>query len=108
MLISVEGGRYDVNMTTRMRNPVFWEENPSQVRRCSWFYKADGDSRFVPYEEDFAARLEVCKRVVVYKLKKSCNEFSIESTKHITLLFAACSDMGVQAEITHFSRNENR
>lgn len=43
----------------RMRKAVYWEEEPSEVRRCMWFYKGDKDSRFVPYTEDFSDKLEV-------------------------------------------------
>jgi len=31
----------------------------SVVRRCSWYYKGDAQSKLVPYKEDMAARLEV-------------------------------------------------
>lgn len=58
-VICTDGGRYDVNVTERRRYPVFWEEDPKSVKRCSWFYKREGDNRYVPYEENFAVRLEV-------------------------------------------------
>ena len=60
LIVSTDGGRYDTDLTKRIRIPVYWEDNPNQVRRCSWFFKNDGDSRFIPYEEDFATELEVC------------------------------------------------
>lgn len=44
----------------RTRTSVYWEEDPSEVRRCTWFYKGDADSRFIPYLEDFSEKLEVC------------------------------------------------
>lgn len=43
----------------RVRTSVYWEEEPTEVRRCSWFYKGDADSRFIPYSEDFSEKLEV-------------------------------------------------
>ncbi|XP_053407052.1 phospholipase DDHD2-like isoform X2 [Mercenaria mercenaria] len=58
VLVSTDGGRYDVNLTERRRYAVFWEEEPKVVQRCSWFYKREGDNRYVPYEETFALRLE--------------------------------------------------
>ena len=59
MIVSVEGGRYDVDLIERTRHAVYWEEPETKVRRCSWFYKPDGDTRFMPYDEDFAEKLEV-------------------------------------------------
>ena len=57
--MSVEGGRYDVDIIERTRTSVYWEESTSFVRRCSWFYKEDGESRFLPYDEQAAEKLEV-------------------------------------------------
>jgi len=37
---------------------VYWQESPSEVRRCSWFYKRSSDTRYVPYEENVSTRLE--------------------------------------------------
>lgn len=58
LIVSTDGNRHDVNMETRLRESVYWEEPAAEVRRCSWFYKGDADNRFVPYEEDFADELE--------------------------------------------------
>lgn len=58
-IIPTDGGRYDVNLDKRLRYPIYWEEGVSVVRRCTWFYKGDGESKLVPYKEDMAARLEV-------------------------------------------------
>ncbi|NXX76382.1 S23IP protein, partial [Urocolius indicus] len=58
VVLSTDGGRYDVYLYDRMRKAVYWEEEPSEVRRCMWFYKGDKDSRFVPYTEDFSDKLE--------------------------------------------------
>ncbi|XP_078588288.1 triacylglycerol hydrolase DDHD2-like isoform X1 [Branchiostoma floridae x Branchiostoma japonicum] len=57
-VIPTNGGRYDVHLNDRLRYSVFWDEDPSIVRRCTWFYKGDGDNKFVPYAEDFSERLE--------------------------------------------------
>ncbi|XP_039599588.1 SEC23-interacting protein isoform X1 [Polypterus senegalus] len=56
--VCTDGGRYDVQLYDRLRHSVYWEEEPSEVRRCSWFYKGDTDSRFVPYTEEFSEKLE--------------------------------------------------
>lgn len=59
VVLSTDGGRYDVYLYDRMRKAVYWDEEPSEVRRCTWFYKGDKDSRFIPYAEDFSDKLEV-------------------------------------------------
>ncbi|XP_068081170.1 phospholipase DDHD2 isoform X2 [Anabrus simplex] len=56
--VATDGGRYDVLIQQRQRKAVYWEEKPTEVRRCSWFYKGATDSRYVPYEESVAAKLE--------------------------------------------------
>ena len=62
-IVATDGGRYDVNLDKRLRYPLYWEEPVSVVRRCTWFYKGDGESKLVPYMEDMAARLEVRYKV---------------------------------------------
>ncbi|XP_015594831.1 SEC23-interacting protein isoform X2 [Cephus cinctus] len=56
--VATDGGRYDVNILRRQRKPVYWSGSPGEVRRCSWFYKGPSESRYVPYEESTAVRLE--------------------------------------------------
>lgn len=57
--VAVDGERYDVRVKERKRYAVYWEQAPTEVRRCTWFYKGDKDTRFMPYPEDFSKRLEV-------------------------------------------------
>ncbi|KAJ8706602.1 hypothetical protein PYW07_012680 [Mythimna separata] len=57
-LVATDGGRYDVNVIGRLRIPVYWEDKPTNVRRCSWFYKGTTDARYVPYTEPVAEKLE--------------------------------------------------
>lgn len=63
-----DGGRYDVDLHTRQRKAVYWEEPQSLVRRCSWFYKGETDRWYLPYEEAIAQRLEVNYLILVYRL----------------------------------------
>lgn len=56
--IPTDGGRYDVNVSQRIKKSVYWDDDPSPVRRCTWFYKRESDSRYVPYEEQFAQQIE--------------------------------------------------
>ncbi|XP_015196257.2 phospholipase DDHD2 isoform X2 [Lepisosteus oculatus] len=65
VVVATEGGRYDVRLADRMRFAVFWEQAPSEVRRCTWFYKSDKDSCYVPYPEEFSERLEETYMIAV-------------------------------------------
>ncbi|CAH1642734.1 unnamed protein product [Spodoptera littoralis] len=57
-MVATDGGRYDVNIVGRLRIPVYWTDKPTNVRRCSWFYKGTTDARYVPYTEAVAEKLE--------------------------------------------------
>ncbi|XP_008845986.1 phospholipase DDHD2 isoform X2 [Nannospalax galili] len=57
-VVPTDGGRYDVHLGERMRYAVYWDEVPSEVRRCTWFYKGDKDNKYVPYSESFSQVLE--------------------------------------------------
>lgn len=57
--MATDGGRYDVEVLRRRRTAVYWQEESSEVRRCSWFVKGSMDVRYVPYEENIATMLEV-------------------------------------------------
>lgn len=57
-LISTDGGRHDVDIKQRKRMAVYWQAEPNEVRRCSWFYKTI-DCSFVPFEEDHSELLEI-------------------------------------------------
>ncbi|XP_069823844.1 SEC23-interacting protein [Dendropsophus ebraccatus] len=70
VVVSTAGGRFDVYLYDREMKAVYWEEEDAEVRRCSWFYKGDTDSRFVPYSEDFSEKLEV-----EYKKAVSSNQW---------------------------------
>ncbi|TKS78789.1 Phospholipase DDHD2 [Collichthys lucidus] len=59
VVVAVDGERYDVHVRERKRYAVYWEQAPTEVRRCTWFYKGDKDTRFMPYPEDSAKRLEL-------------------------------------------------
>ncbi|XP_075714937.1 triacylglycerol hydrolase DDHD2 isoform X2 [Rhinoderma darwinii] len=58
IVLPVCGGRYDVYLGSRRRLSVYWDEEDSVVQRCTWFYKGDKDSRYVPYAENFSETLE--------------------------------------------------
>ncbi|XP_012139228.2 uncharacterized protein LOC100879519 isoform X2 [Megachile rotundata] len=56
--VATDGGRYDVDILRRQRSPVYWSGTSTEVRRCSWFYKGPTESRYVPYDESTALKLE--------------------------------------------------
>lgn len=58
IVVATDGGRFDVYLGQRMRFPIYWEQAATEVRRCSWFYKGNKDSRYIPYTEDFSDQLE--------------------------------------------------
>lgn len=57
-MVQTDGGRYDVNVSRRIRTAAYWEEKPKTVMRCSWFYKSTTESRLHPYDENTAFNLE--------------------------------------------------
>ncbi|XP_076006983.1 triacylglycerol hydrolase DDHD2 [Genypterus blacodes] len=64
-VVAVNGERYDVRVSERMRYAVYWDQAPTEVRRCTWFYKGDKDTRFMPYPEDFSNSLEDAYMIAV-------------------------------------------
>ncbi|XP_078106731.1 triacylglycerol hydrolase DDHD2 [Sander vitreus] len=65
VVIAVEGERYDVHVKERKRYAVYWEQGPTEVRRCTWFYKGDKDTIFLPYPEDSSKSLEDAYMIAV-------------------------------------------
>lgn len=59
MVVATEGRRFDVRLKERRRYAVYWEQPPSEVRRCSWFHKGDKDISYTPYPEHTSLALEV-------------------------------------------------
>nr|CAH0098150.1 unnamed protein product [Daphnia galeata] len=57
-IVQTDGGRYDVDVGRRLRTAIYWEETPLSVRRCSWFFKGSLETRYTPYDEDMAEKLE--------------------------------------------------
>uniref|UniRef100_A0A3Q3M643 DDHD domain containing 2 n=1 Tax=Mastacembelus armatus TaxID=205130 RepID=A0A3Q3M643_9TELE len=65
VVVAVDGDRYDVHVKERKRYAVYWDQAPTEVRRCTWFYKGDKDTRFMPYPEDFSQSLEEAYEIAV-------------------------------------------
>uniref|UniRef100_A0A8B9T317 DDHD domain containing 2 n=1 Tax=Anas platyrhynchos TaxID=8839 RepID=A0A8B9T317_ANAPL len=65
VVVPTSGGRYDVHLKHRQRVAVYWEEEVSEVRRCTWFYKGDKDNKYIPYSEAFSEELEEAYMIAV-------------------------------------------
>ncbi|XP_035999541.1 phospholipase DDHD2 isoform X2 [Fundulus heteroclitus] len=65
VVVAVEGERYDVRVRERKLYAVYWDQAPAEVRRCTWFYKGDKDTRFLPYSEEFSKSLEEAYMIAV-------------------------------------------
>ena len=66
--ISTDGGRYDVDIINKERVSVYWDEAPSKIKRCTWFWKADTDAQFHPCDEDLCGILEVGNKLFSFYL----------------------------------------
>ncbi|KOX72940.1 SEC23-interacting protein [Melipona quadrifasciata] len=47
-MVNTDGG-YDVYILHRQRFPVFWTGEPTEVRRCSWSFKAPTESKYISH-----------------------------------------------------------
>ncbi|XP_076179376.1 uncharacterized protein LOC143152776 isoform X1 [Ptiloglossa arizonensis] len=56
--VATDGGRYDVDILRRQRSSVYWSGASTEVRRCSWFFKGPAESKYIPYDESTAAKIE--------------------------------------------------
>ncbi|XP_053276689.1 phospholipase DDHD2 isoform X3 [Pleuronectes platessa] len=65
VVVAVDGERYDVHVKERKRYAVYWEQGPTEVRRCTWFYKGDKDIMFMPYSEVLSRSLEESYMIAV-------------------------------------------
>lgn len=101
-MVCTDGGRYDIQLYDRTRTSVYWEEEPTEVRRCSWFYKGDADSRFIPYSEDFSEKLEVCAPLYIFlnsihkidyqKATFNCSMLNRQNIRKLLLLISGTAD----------------
>lgn len=58
-VVATDGGRYDVDLDLMKKEAVYWKENKTDVRRCTWFYRGEGEMKLIPYSESVAETLEV-------------------------------------------------
>ncbi|XP_011155044.1 SEC23-interacting protein isoform X2 [Harpegnathos saltator] len=98
--VATDGGRYDVSILRRQRAPVYWSGKSDEVRRCSWFYMGPIESKYVPYDEKTATKLEE-----EYKLACITNVWNrrIELNNGEYILFHSAT---VQVHYVHPSSSE--
>uniref|UniRef100_A0A4W4FUW1 WWE domain-containing protein n=1 Tax=Electrophorus electricus TaxID=8005 RepID=A0A4W4FUW1_ELEEL len=65
VVVATEGRRYDVRLAERLRYAVYWEQEPSEVRRCSWFHKGNKEMMYTPHTEAISNLLEEAYMVSV-------------------------------------------
>ncbi|KAK1800564.1 hypothetical protein P4O66_005506 [Electrophorus voltai] len=65
VVVATEGRRYDVRLAERLRYAVYWEQEPSEVRRCSWFHKGNKEMTYTPHTEAVSNLLEEAYMVSV-------------------------------------------
>ena len=81
-IVATDGGRYDIYVSLRLRRSVYWDEPDCEVRRCSWFFKADSDARFSPYTEEFSETLEEHYKNAALTGNWHCRYVSIDRRKY--------------------------
>lgn len=59
IIVPTNGDRYDCYIKDRFRKSVYWAEPDQEIRRCTWYFKKEGHTKFVPYSELFANKLEL-------------------------------------------------
>ncbi|CAG0889001.1 unnamed protein product [Cyprideis torosa] len=57
-VVATCGTRYDVDVQEKVRKAVYWNEDPSPVRRSIWFYKTGSGQTWSPYDEPMQETLE--------------------------------------------------
>ena len=58
-IVSTNGNRCDVNLIQRTHTPIYWTDQPNEVRRSMWYYSTARDNRLIPYDESTNEMLEV-------------------------------------------------
>ncbi|CAF3679891.1 unnamed protein product [Rotaria socialis] len=103
-VIATNGNRYDVNLVERTRTPVYWTDEPNEIRRSKWFYLPENDSRFIPFDEKMNEILEnlykeTCHKQLWHK-KHEMNDGKEILIFHTPVMMTIQSTEG---EITHWS-----
>jgi len=59
IIVSTDGGRYDVFLNKRIRKTIYWDEEDSLVLRGTWCYRHNqGQISNLPFDEEVASVLE--------------------------------------------------
>ena len=99
VIIPTDGGRYDVNFRQRIRQAIYWDEEPCPVRRCTWFYRTEADRWLQPYEESISKLLEV-SYPLTHTPEKTSNYRIFNMHIYTILLEGGCT---IRNEVAKFS-----
>ncbi|CAF2628973.1 unnamed protein product [Rotaria sp. Silwood2] len=102
--VATNGNRYDVNLVQRIRTPVYWTDEPNEIRRSKWFYLPEHDGRFIPFDERMNKILEnlyqeTCRKQSWHTKHEMNNGKEILIFHSPVLMTIQCID----GEITHWS-----
>ncbi|XP_018645152.1 SEC23-interacting protein (p125),putative [Schistosoma mansoni] len=108
IVVQVDGGRYDVHLTKRERRSVYWDESPGQVRRATWFYKPQGESRVLPFSERTCDLLEAQYKLSVeqgqwawpYDLSSTTNSGNVVAGTSSPLIHLDSSQISQEMSLT--------
>lgn len=75
-MIATNGNRCDVDLIQWTHTPIYWIDQPNEVRRSRWFYSTAKDSQLIPLDQSTDEILEVKQSPSFFY---SISHFSIET-----------------------------
>ena len=100
VIVSTNGDRYDCYLKDRFRRSVYWTETDQEIRRCTWYFKKEGHTKFIPYTEQFAFKLEQIYYDVLMNSKWN-QRIELNSTNQEMIIFYSYNS------IIHYELNDN-
>ena len=56
--ILTDGGKFEVDLVSRQRRAIFWQQDSQTVARVTWFFRTDGEYKYHPFDEQIAEEIE--------------------------------------------------
>ena len=56
--ILTDGGKFEVDLISRQRRAIFWNQDSQVVTRVTWFFRVDGEYKYYPFDEQIADEIE--------------------------------------------------
>ncbi|CAF1367653.1 unnamed protein product [Adineta steineri] len=106
-IIATNGNRYDVNLVKRIRTPIYWDDEPNEIRRSKWFFLPEQDTRFIPYDEQMNEMLEnlyeeTCRKQL-WHTRHEINDGKEMLIFHSPVLMTIQASEGDMTQWTNFS-----